>query len=101
MSTLDRKSYLEKYPLMPLRDVMKHEPRAEQLHVSLIARGKTKKPGFMDAYRVQGKNIDDDWLRKRHSFISRTLVAYLAQPMERRWLSLVMWAYWTKPKHDM
>ena len=78
------------------------EEEAERQGVSKVARGEE---GFMRAYGrlggsksrmwkekvKEGKELT--WGRKRLNFIKRTLPLYLKNPTERRWLTLVMWAY--------
>lgn len=78
------------------------EPEARRLKVSKVARSKR---GFMRKYEqarspkamwelpVEGRG-GENWGQRRRGFIKRVLKQYKANPTYRRWLSLVMWAYW-------
>ena len=82
------------YPLLSLKETLKYEKDAEIYQVSEIARSKD---GFLSAYKKYGKNLPEEWIKKRYSFISRTLPAYLKSPSYRRWLSLIIWGYYIEP----
>jgi hypothetical protein len=85
------------YQLLPLKEVLKFEKTAEANKVSIIARSPK---GFLYYYKKnQGKLEDPFWIKKRNSFLARTLSAYYKNPTFRRWLSIVMWAFWTEPIH--
>lgn len=71
-------------------------PEAERWRVSKRAR----EPGqFVDQLRAVGTvdRLSPYWYRTRENFIARTLVQYRQHPTYRRWLSLIMWAYWPGP----
>lgn len=77
-----------KYPLLPLKEVMKYVPLAEKEKVSEVARSPR---GFLTQYKKG--NLSEAWLLKRENFIKRHLAQYKKNPSLRRFLALVMWAY--------
>jgi hypothetical protein len=84
---------MNKYEFMALKDIKKYISDMEKLKVSEIARGKD---GFLTEYiRVKGDSskLSDFWIKKRNSFIARTLAAYIENRTYRRALSLIAWAY--------
>jgi hypothetical protein len=82
----------QKYPFMPLSEVLKYEGDAKKQGVSEVARSKR---GFLTAYKKAGNSnkLPIEWINKRNGFIARHLKAYKANPTERRRLALIMWAF--------
>lgn len=87
------------YKILPLNEVLKYEDKASEYHVSKVARSKN---GWLSYHKknIDNKLDDEKWLRKRESFIARTLAAYNKKPTYRRFLSLVMWSYMPDVKVD-
>lgn len=82
---------------MTYNEVKQHFPEMEKEQVSLVARGKTDKLGFLEVYKKYGESLlPDAWKIKRNNFIKRHLAQYNKQPTYRRYLALIAWAY--KPK---
>lgn len=77
------------FPYLSLSEIEKYIPEMVKLKVSEKARSKS---GFIEAYR-QGKHKSDFWIKKRNSFIARTLPSYLKNKTRRRFLSLIAWAF--------
>lgn len=77
-----------KYPLVPLKEVLRYVPLAEKEKVSEVARSPR---GFLTQYKKD--NLSEAWLLKRENFIKRHLAQYKKNPTLRRWLALMMWAY--------
>ena len=73
----------------------------EENNVSRIARGETEKTGFLEVYKRYGINLPEIWIKKRNSFIARTLPAYKANPTYRRYLSLLAWGFKPEIKHKL
>ena len=85
---------------MRYEDAAAWEPEARRLGVSKVARSRR---GFMRAYEKSpsGKAMwkkaatkGESWGARRRNFLKRALAQYRSNPTYRRWLSLVMWAYW-------
>ena len=78
-------------------EVATYLPEAERLGVSEIARS----PGqFIDqlSQAITVDNLPFEWQQKRDGFIGRTTAQYYNHPTYRRWLSLIMWAFWPGPR---
>lgn len=84
---------MERYPFITYATIAKYLPAMEENGVSKIARGKTDKVGFLEIYKKHGKKLPVEWSRKRNLFLVRSLAAYNKKPTERRFLSLIAWAY--------
>lgn len=77
-----------KYPMVPVSKIRRFVPMMDRLEVSKIARGSG---GFLYSY-LRG-NVSEDLMKKRESFITRTLPQWRNNPTIRRGLSLIAWAY--------
>lgn len=88
---------MNKYEFYPYSKIPFDE--LKKFDVSRIARGETKKEGFLEVYKRYGINLPDFWINKRNSFIARTLPAYKANPTYRRYLSLLAWGFKPEIKH--
>jgi hypothetical protein len=87
---------MNKYEFMPLKEIKKYEDDMEKLKVSEIARGPD---GFLTEYKrvnSDSSKLSDFWIKKRNSFIARTLAAYNMNRTYRRRLSLIAWAFMPK-----
>ena len=95
---------------MKLEDALKHEAEAARLGVSEVARSRR---GFMRAYqavngdvermalrKVPGIDRESTWDKRRDEFVARHSAQYNKEGGRtlRRWLALVMWAYYPGPK---
>jgi hypothetical protein len=86
---------INKFQLMPLTEAIKFEKMAEDNKVSEVARSPN---GFFYHYKKnKGKLEDPYWIKKRNAFLARTLPAYYKNKTLRKWLSLIMWAFWADP----
>lgn len=83
------------YPYMTRAEVRKYENDIINNNVSQIARSPD---GFMYTY-LNTRTISPELDKKRTSFISRTLPAYLKNPTYKRFLSLIAWAYIAPPSY--
>lgn len=77
-----------KYPMMSVGKIRRFVPLMNRLDVSKIARGRG---GFLYSY-LRG-NVSEDLMKKRESFIARTLPQWKDNPTIRRGLSLIAWGY--------
>lgn len=85
-------SFTTQYKIMPLEEVLKYEQDAVDYGVSKVARSKR---GWLSHHKkhIDNKLDDEKWLKKRESFVARTLASYNKKPSYRRLLSLYMWSY--------
>ena len=85
---------------LSLKFVERFQPFVKKHHVSPVARSKNQ---FLDQLRDFGsvENLDKEWTNKRYLFLIRSSKAYENNPTHRRWLSLLTWAYFTEPKHQI
>jgi hypothetical protein len=63
----------------------------EHLGVSKVARSPR---GFLTFYLANNGRLNEEWQKKRNSFIARTYASYRKKPSYRRFLSLVAWAFY-------
>jgi len=94
-------SFVSQYPILPLEEVLKYEQEAVDNKVSKVARSKR---GWLSYHKkhIDNKLDDEVWLKKRESFIARTLAAYNKKnPTYRRYLSLIMWSYMPELKPEI
>lgn len=84
------------YPFVSYENIKKLFPEMEREGVSLVARGKTDKTGFLEVYKKYGVNLPEEWKKKRENFIKRHMAQYEKKPTYRRYLALVAWAYQPK-----
>lgn len=93
---------IREHKWMPLSSCIKYENEAIHQKVSEVARASG---GFMHTYKrvkswekMRDKLVESNkpmtWGVKRRNFINRHIVQYEQNPTYRRWLALVMWAYW-------
>lgn len=78
---------------MTLKEVLMSLPKIDKYKVSRKARAEG---GFLNKFiEVDGDllKLSDEMLVKRHSFLQRTVSAYIKNPTYRRLLSLYAWAY--------
>ena len=85
---------------MKLEDVEQFIDLARKHDVSPVARSTGQ---FIDQLKEAGdvSKLSDAWKKKRDLFLRRSVPAYEQNPTHRRWISLIMWAYYTKPKHNI
>lgn len=85
---------------LTLKYVERFQPFVKKHHVSPVARSKNQ---FLDQLRDYGsvENLDEEWKQKRYLFLIRTTRAYQKKASHRRWLSLLTWAYFTNPTHNI
>ena len=94
-------------PWMTYADAHKWEAEARDHDVSKVARGRN---GFMREYARAGSAAamrrrplpagvvgGATWGVKRDNFVARHLAQYVKHKPYRRWLAMVMWAYWPGP----
>ena len=89
------------FKFMYLSDINKWIEEIVKQKVSEVARSKK---GFLSAYKkVNGdpSKLSENWIKKRNSFISRTLASYKKKPTYRRFLSLIAWAFMPKFKFKL
>ena len=91
----------EEFEWMRYEEAHEFETEAKSKKVSKVARSPR---GFMRHY--EGKTPEEmrhalvpdtngqTWGARRSGFIKRTLPQYMKKKTRRRWLALVMWAYW-------
>jgi hypothetical protein len=82
-----------KYKIMDYKNVLKHEKEAIDKKVSEIARSPN---GYFHTLKKKKGDISkmpNALLKKRDSFIARTLPAYIKNPTRRRLLSLYIWSF--------
>lgn len=78
--------------------IRRHMTMADELKVSLVARGEG---GFTWYYMRYGRDMlrwkvpagNITWEQKREAFIARHLPQYKANPTDRRLHALMMWGY--------
>ena len=86
---------------LSLKFVERFQPFVKKHHVSPVARSKNQ---FLDQLRDYGSvdNLDKEWAHKRYLFLIRTVPAYTkTKATHRRWLSLLTWAYYIDPIHEI
>ena len=82
-----------KYKIMDYKNVLKHEKEAIDKNVSEIARSKNGWFHTLKKNKGDISKMPNALLKKRDSFIARTLPAYLKNKTRRRLLSLYMWSF--------
>lgn len=87
------------YEFLPYNEAKKYEGDARKLKVSQTARDKGGWWYELKAVKGDFYAMPDNLINKRRGFIARTLAQYIKNPTKRRWLSLIMWNYWTDPIH--
>jgi len=65
-------------------------PEMERYKVSEVARSPR---GFLTFYLANNGKLNEEWQKKRNSFIARTYASYRKKPSYRRMLSLIAWAF--------
>ena len=88
---------MSKYTFLPLTSITSQLPEIRSSNVSVRAREPSQ---FLDQYRAvrgSGAALPEKWISKRNAFIDRTLAAYIKNPTRRRWLSMIVWAYYAHP----
>lgn len=93
-------SFITKYPILDLEEVLKYEQEAVNNKVSKVARSKRGWLSYHKKHIDNNLNDDETWLKKREAFIARTKAAYDKNPTYRRFLSLVMWSYMPDKKAE-
>ena len=64
----------------------------ERLKVSEVARG----PDGILTFYLKYNKLNEHFIKKRNSFLARTLVAFYRNPTYRRFLSIIAWMYMPK-----
>jgi hypothetical protein len=82
-----------KYEIMPYNEVKKYETYAISEKVSEIARSPNGWYHTLKKNKGDISNMPVALIKKRDSFISRTLPVYLKNPTFRRLISLYMWSF--------
>lgn len=77
------------YPYLSKSELIQWMPEILKYNVSERARSEGQ---FIDQY-LNNHILPDEWVKKRHNFIKRTLAGYRINPTYRRYLSLIAWAY--------
>jgi hypothetical protein len=82
-----------KYKIMNYKNVLKHENEAINEKVSQIARSPNGWFHTLKKNKGDVSQMPNALIKKRDSFIARTLAAYLKNPTRRRLLSLYIWSF--------
>lgn len=77
------------YPYITKSQIRKMIPVAKQYKVSSRAMEPNQ---FIDNF-LNDTHKTDFWIKKRNSFISRTLPSYRTKKSWRRYISLIMWGF--------
>ena len=88
-----------KYKIMNYKNVLKHENEAIKKSVSEIARAPNGWFHTLKKNKGDVSQMPNALIKKRDSFIARTLPTYLKNRTRRRLLSLYIWSF--DPNQDI
>lgn len=77
------------YLILPINKIKPWISEMERLKVSEVARSER---GILTHF-LKYKSLDENFIKKRNSFLARTLVSFYKNPTYRRLLSLIAWLY--------
>jgi hypothetical protein len=77
------------YPILPINKIKPWISEMERLKVSKVARSER---GILTHF-LKNKSLNENFIKKRNSFLSRTLVSFYRKPSYRRFLSIIAWMY--------